>query len=215
MKELELIDMEKLEKAIVDLNEFVGTITVEDETIKEAITVIGKEKQDLVNDFTNKIEALPEDVKGDLPDPICDFYNDLYADEAVKTEEKKEPEHETRLEKAARKAKEKKAKADKEKKEAKPKKAREKKEPAGKADKKKRGAKPKEKDKFGFTIGGKASMFLKTIMEKPMKMSDVKALPWNGGRNTFYDAFNKLRRQGMADLDDQGRMYVKKDKIPA
>ena len=222
MKPIEQIEVDQLKEVCKALNEHLYT----------PIQVIDVSVPDLVKSFTEAIENMSEDEQQKLPDQIADFYNDLYEDEAAepgaepKQEEKEEPEgtepdgekkegegeenkeatgDEKKEEKGSKNKKKKAAPAAKKEKKDKPKKEKKPK----KEEKEKKPPAEKEYDEFGFIKGSKNSMFAAAIKEKPMKMSEVRNLQWNEGRNTYYDAFKKLEGDGKGVRTTEGVMSIK------
>ena len=212
MKPIEEVNLDELKEVCQELSQFTD----------EPIEAENVEIEKLIENFTTGIESLTEEEQGKLPDKVSDFYNDLYRDEAMPDEQKEEQPVTTEVEAEQAEKKEepeqkeekpeqKEEKPEKEKKEKKEKKAKEKKEKKEKKPKEKKEKKPpveKPRDKYGFIDGSKNSLFAKAIEEKAMKMSEVKTLPWNEGRNTYYEAFGKLKKDGVADRNEQGEMFI-------
>ena len=68
--------------------------------------------------------------------------------------------------------------------------------------------KKSERDTFGFAIGSKNHMFVMSISERPMKMSEVKLEPWNNKKMTFYSVWKILKEKGVAKITDDGKMTI-------
>jgi len=67
-----------------------------------------------------------------------------------------------------------------------------------------------EKDEFGFRIGSKMNLFAKAISEKSLTMGEVKELPWNEKKATYFGTFSKLKKEGKAAIDENKKMFVVK-----
>lgn len=71
-------------------------------------------------------------------------------------------------------------------------------------------------DAFGFLNGSVKSFFAHHIAKHPCTMKDIKtSAKWNTRHNTFYDAFNELRRRDVpiAAKDGYGRMMILKSRL--
>ena len=66
----------------------------------------------------------------------------------------------------------------------------------------------KEKDKFGFTVGSKASAFAAAIKKTPMTMKEIKEANWNDKNATFYNVFNGLKNKNLAHKNENGKMEI-------
>jgi hypothetical protein len=77
MKAITEIDAKELKVVTKELND--------SGLIKKKIKIVGAKVDQILTDFSEAIEALPEDA--DIPASIATFYNDLYADEIDETPE--------------------------------------------------------------------------------------------------------------------------------
>jgi len=77
MKAITEIDVKELKVVTKELND--------SGLIKKKIKIVGAKVDQILTDFSEAIEALPEDA--DIPASIATFYNDLYADEIDETPE--------------------------------------------------------------------------------------------------------------------------------
>jgi hypothetical protein len=71
-------------------------------------------------------------------------------------------------------------------------------------------------DTFGFLNDSVKSVFAHYVARHPgCTMRDVKDASWNDKRNTFYDAFNELRRRDVpiAAKDARGRMMILRSRL--
>lgn len=124
MKPIKEIEMGDLRSAVKALND--------SGLLAEKIRVAGVKKEEIVKQFTDNLEALGEKVE--LPAPVVDFYNILYADEAEDLEPSSDPEPEKEEEPEPK----------------------EKKEEQPKAERKKETRKPMEKSCYGHRVGSQA-----------------------------------------------------------
>ena len=65
------------------------------------------------------------------------------------------------------------------------------------------------RDEFGFKVGSKASLFAKSIKEKPMTMAEVKNLEWNTNKATYPATWKMLRDKGFGYKEEGGKMCIK------
>ena len=77
MKAIEEIDLKELKDVVKELND--------SGLIKQKIKLVAISKENLIEKFTEAIDNLPEDA--DIPTSIAEFYNEMYADEAVDDED--------------------------------------------------------------------------------------------------------------------------------
>ena len=80
----------------------------------------------------------------------------------------------------------------------------EKKAPAKKAPAKKAPAKADpdtKKDEFGFGIGTKRNLFVESIRENPMTMTEIKKEDWNDSGQSFYQAWGVIKTSGKGKTD--------------
>ena len=80
MKAIEEIDLKELKDVVKELND--------SGLIKQKIKLVAISKENLIEKFTEAIDNLPEDA--DIPASIAEFYNEMYADEAVDDEDANE-----------------------------------------------------------------------------------------------------------------------------
>lgn len=63
--------------------------------------------------------------------------------------------------------------------------------------------------KYGVKPGSKGAKFVEALIEKPMTNDEIKALSWNKAGNLHNDIFGRLKKQGLAGVDDQGRKWIR------
>ena len=65
-----------------------------------------------------------------------------------------------------------------------------------------------KEDTMNNTKTTKIALFTEMLKNGPVNMKQVKEASWNDRNATFYDAFNALRRKGLASRDKSGMFYV-------
>lgn len=68
-----------------------------------------------------------------------------------------------------------------------------------------------KKNDYGFRVGSKADLFLESVLKgkKGISMEEVKALPWNENKATYFGYAARLIKQG-AIKRDEGKFYPTK-----
>jgi len=165
----------------------------------KTIKIVGRTVAQIMTDLTEVVETLNK-VDIVMPDKPVDFFNDFWTGTTSDTP----PETKKKL--AAAK------KPTAAKKPASAKKTIER-TPVSKKEKKiaeKKAAKEFARDEYGFVIGSKSNLFVKSITKKPKTMAEIKEESWNEKGNSFYDTFNALKDKGLADKDDKKRLFIVK-----
>ena len=73
---------------------------------------------------------------------------------------------------------------------------------------------PKEKkealprDEFGFREGSNGNLFMEALKQGPMKMSEIKEASWNRSHITFYELYNKLKAEGILDMNAEKQIFI-------
>ena len=79
--------MKKIEIQFKDLREAVNALN-ESGLLKDKIRLVGFSKDEILKNYMDAVDAIPDDANGKFPGPIIvrDFYNKMFDDELAKIE---------------------------------------------------------------------------------------------------------------------------------